>query len=99
MKMNSIRKKITVCLMATVLIALIVVGSTSITLNYRSTIATVDQMMSETAVLAAERIEQELTAYKNVAMDTGCVPQLSDNEVPVEEKRAIIDERVNMHGF
>lgn len=97
--MKSIRRKITICLMATVLIALIAVGASSITLNYKSTIATVDQMMSETAVLAAERIEQELTAYKNVAMDTGCIPQLSDSSVPVEEKRAIIDERIKMHGF
>lgn len=97
--MKSIRKKITVCLMATVLIALIAVGSSSITLNYRSTLVTVDQMMSETAVLAAERIEQELTAYRNVAMDTGCIPQLSNETVSVEEKRAIIDERVKMHGF
>lgn len=97
--MKSIRKKITICLMATVLIALFAVGASSISLNYRSTIATVDQMMSETAVLAAERIEQELTAYKNVAIDTGCISQLSDNAVPLEEKRAIIDERVKMHGF
>lgn len=97
--MKSIRKKITVCLMATVLIALIAVGSSSIALNYRSTIMIVEQMMSETAVLAAERIEQELTAYKNVAMDTGCIPQLSDAAVSVEEKRAIIDERISMHGF
>lgn len=97
--MKSIRKKITVCLMATVLIALVAVGSSSISLNYRSTIVTVDQMMSETAVLAAERIEQELTAYKNVAMETGCIPQLSDDTVSVEEKRAIIDERVRMHNF
>ena len=97
--MKSIRKKITVYLMATVLIALAAVGASSIALNYRSTVATVDQMMSETAVLAAERIEQELTAYKNVAMDTGCIPQLTDSTVTVEEKRAIIDERVEMHGF
>ena len=89
--MTSIRKKITVCLMATVVIALLLVGATSITLNYRSTIATVDQMMSQTAVLAAERVEQELTAYKNVAMDTGCIPQLSDGMVSVEVKRSIID--------
>ena len=97
--MNSIRKKITVCLMATVLIALIAVGSSSITLNYKSTLATVEQMMGETAVLAAERIEQELTAYKNVAMDTGCIPQLSDASVSADEKQAVIDERVKMHGF
>ena len=97
--MNSIRKKITICLMATVFIALVAVGTSSITLNYRSTIATVDQMMSETAVLAAERIEQELTAYRNVAMDTGCIPDLSDPSISVEEKLAIINERVSMHGF
>ena len=97
--MNSIRKKITVCLMATVLIALIAVGAASSALSYRSTVATVNQMMRETAVLAAQRIEQELTAYKNVAIDTGCIPQLSDDDTPLEEKRAIIDERVSLHGF
>lgn len=97
--MNSIRKKITVCLMVTVIIALILVGGMSIVLNYRGTVSTVDQMLSETAVLAAERIDQELTAYKNVVIDTGCVPQLSDPNVTVEEKRAIIDERVSLHGF
>lgn len=85
--------------MATVLIALIAVGSSSIMLNYRSTLITVQDMMSETTVLAAERIEQELTAYKNVAMDTGRISQLSDESVALEEKRAIIDERVSMHGF
>ncbi len=97
--MNSIRKKITVCLMATVLIALFVVGSASIGLNYRSTIATVEQMMSETAVLASERIEEELIAYKNVAMDTGRITQLANSFTSVEEKKAIVDERVSLHGF
>ena len=76
--MKSIRTKITLCLMVTVLATQLVVGASSITLNYRSTLSTVDQMMSETAVLASERIEQELTAYKNVAVDSGCIPQLLD---------------------
>ena len=94
--MKSIRKKITVCLIATVLIALAAVGLSSIALNYRSTLATVEQMMSETAVLAAERIEQELTAYKNVAMDTGRITQLSNSFTSLDEKRAIIDERASL---
>ena len=97
--MKSIRRKITVCLMATVLIALAAVGASSIILNYRSTIATVDQMMTQTAVLAAERIEEELIAYKNVAMDTGRITQLADSDTPLEEKRSIIDERASLHGF
>ena len=97
--MKTIRKKITVCLMATVLVALVAVGTTSITLNYSSTLMTVEQLMTQTANLAGERVEQELLAYRNVAMDTGRVTQLSDPEVPVEEKKAIIDERVSLHGF
>ena len=97
--MKGIRKKITISLIVTVLISVLAVGLSSMALSYRSTVATVEQMMSQTAVLAAERIEQELTAYQNVAMDTGCIAQLTDGDVPVEEKRAIIDERVAMHGF
>lgn len=97
--MNSIRKKITVCLMATVLLALAIVGGCSTALSYRGTLATVDRMMCETVLLAAGRIEQELAAYKNVAMDTGCVPQLADPDTSVEDKRAIIDQRVSAHGF
>ncbi len=97
--MKSIRTKITLCLILTVLTALVAAGISSIIPNYRSTILTVDHMMSETAVLAAERVEQELTAYKNVAMDTGCIPQLSDPSVPPDEKQAIINERASMHNF
>lgn len=55
--------------------------------------------MTETAVLAAGRAQQELMAYKNAVMEIGCIPELADSNVPVEEKRAIIDDRVAMHGF
>ncbi len=97
--MKSIRTKITLCLILTVLIGQIASGSSSILLNYNNTISTVEQMMTQTAVLAAGRAQQELAVYKNVVMEVGCIPQLSDPEVTVEEKQAIIDERVSMHGF
>lgn len=97
--MKSIRTKITLCLIVTVVSGLVAAGISGIIPNYRSTITTVDHMMSETAVLAAERVEQELNAYRNVAMDTGCIPQLSDPKASVEEKKSIIDERCSMHNF
>ena len=97
--MKSIRTKITLCLIVTVVAALVAAGVSGIVPNYRSTITTVDHMMSETAVLAAERVEQELTAYRNVAMDTGCIPQLSDPDITPEAKKSIIDERCSMHNF
>ncbi|MCI9493819.1 MAG: methyl-accepting chemotaxis protein [Lachnospiraceae bacterium] len=97
--MKSIRMKINLCLILTVLIGLVASGSSSIGLNYNNTMSTVQQMMSQTAVLAAGRVQQELEVYKNVVMEVGCIPQLSDPTVPVEEKQTIIDERVSMHNF
>ncbi len=97
--MKSIRTKITLCLILTVLIGLVASGSSSISLTYNNTMSTVEQMMGETAVLAAGRAQKELEAYKNVVMEVGCIPQLSDPEVSVEEKRAIIEGRVSMHDF
>lgn len=97
--MKSIRTKITLCLILTVLIALIASGVSSIIPNYKSSISNVEYMMSETAVLASERVEQELRAYKNAVMDVGCIPQLSDSNVSLEEKQSIIKERSTMHKF
>lgn len=97
--MKSIRTKITLCLILTVLAGQAASGIASIIPNYNSTMSTVEQMMCETAVLAADRVEQELLAYKVAVMDTGCIPQLSDPSVPIDEKQAIINERVSMHGF
>ncbi len=71
--MKSIRTKITVCLMLTIVISLMAAGLSGIIPSYRSTLSTVENMMRTTAVLAAERVEQELTAYKNAAMDAGCI--------------------------
>ena len=95
--MKSIRTKITLSLILTVLIGLVASGYSSIMLNYNNTMLTVEQMMCQTAVLAAGRAQKELEIYKNVVMEVGCIPQLSDPNVSVEEKKAIIDERVSMH--
>lgn len=97
--MKSIRTKITLCLILTVLVSLVASGSVGISLNYNSTMSTVEQMMSETATLAAGRVQQELQAYKNAVMEIGCIPELSDSNVSLEKKRAIIDSRVAMHNF
>lgn len=98
-EMKSIRTKITLCLILTVLVSLVASGASGIMLNYNSTISTVEQMMTETAVLAAGRAQQELMAYKNAVMEIGCIPELADSDVPVEKKRAIIDDRDAMHEF
>lgn len=97
--MKSIRTKITLCLILTVVTALAASGISSIIPNYKSTLSNVEYMMCETAVLAAGRVEQELASYKNAVMDAGCIPQLSDPDVPLDDKKTIIEERCAMHNF
>lgn len=97
--MKSIRIKILVCMLLSVFVSLVAVGGISIWLNYSSTIDTLEQTMIQTARTASERIEKELEAYKNIAQVTGCIPELSDPSVSVEEKRAIITRQAEEHGL
>lgn len=97
--MKSISRKITTGMLVTVLCSLTVVGGISAWLNYNSTIDTLRQTMSETAETAAERVEEELKAYKNIAYVTGCNMAISDRSVPAEEKRAIIEQQAKAHGL
>lgn len=97
--MKSIRTKIILCMALTVSISLIMVGAVSVWLNFSSTNETLENTMQETAVIAAARIEQQLTAQLNVAYDTGCIARLADPGKSAEEKKEIVDQRAKSHGF
>lgn len=97
--MKSIRGKILLCMSLTVAVVLLVLGVTSVYLNYSSSTQLLKQTMTETAAVAAQRVSQELTAYTNVALDTGVTARLADPAVSVEDKQKIIDERTSMYGF
>ena len=97
--MKSIRLKIVTSMLVAILVSLVTVGGVSAWLNYSSTIDTLGQTMTEMADTAAERIEEELKAYKNIAYITGCIPGLSDRTATIEEKKAVIDQQVRAHGL
>lgn len=97
--MKSIRTKIILCMALTVSISLVVVGAASIWLNFSSTNETLKNTMQETAIIAAERIEQELAAQLNVAYDSGCIARLADPGKSVADKKEIIDQRARSHNF
>jgi len=98
-KSKSIRAKIALCMGMTVLISLLVVEAASVWLNFSSTHTTVTKMMEESVTLVSSLVEQQLLSFKNVAMDTGYIPQLSDPDINTEELSALLDQRVEMHGF
>jgi len=91
--------KIVACMLIAILTSLVIVGGLSAWLNYTSTIDTLGQTMTEMADTAAERIEEELNAYKNIAYVTGCIPTLSDRTATVEEKRAVVENQALSHGL
>lgn len=83
----------------TVAIALGILGAVSSYLNYYSSIEMLEQTMQEMAEVASERVEQELNAYKNVAIDAGAIARLADPGQNVQVKKDIIDQRATDHGF
>lgn len=97
--MKSIRAKIMTGMSLTVIIALTLLGGISIYMNYSSSNQLLEQTMTETAQIAAERVTQELTAYTNVAVETGCTARLADASQSIQSKKDIIDQRVSYYGF
>jgi len=97
--MKTIRAKIRFCMSVTLLAALLAMGVTTIGMSWSSTMSTLEQTMTETASIAAERVEKELYAYQQIAYETGSVAQLASPDVPTEQKKEIIDQRAATHGF
>ncbi len=97
--MKSIKSKIMTAIISLVCISLVVVGGTAIALNYSSTQNLIHKTMQETAVLAAERVSYELQKYQSIALEVGCAPRLANPATLVDDKRSIMIQRANLHGF
>ena len=85
---ESIKGKITVSVLALVVISLSVLGIISSVLNNISTNSTLERNMNATARVSAERVEWEITSYKNLAEDLGMTARLANESAELEEKRA-----------
>lgn len=94
---ETIKGKITVSVLALVIISLTLLGIITSFLNYSSTNSTLKRNMNATARVSAERVEWEITSYKNLAEDLGMTARLASDEASVEDKKAIVDERVKVN--
>lgn len=94
---ETIKGKITVSVLALVVISLSLLGIISSCLNNNSTNSTLKRNMNATARVASERVEWEITSYMNLAEDLGMTARLANDGASVEEKKAIIDERVKVN--
>lgn len=97
--MKSIRGKIMLTFISTILVSLAAVGGFGCFLNYKSTMELLEQNMVEIAEISAKRIEKELEAYRNIATEVGSVARLSSSSTDIAQKKAIIDQKVKDHSF
>lgn len=96
--LTSIKKKIQKIVILMVALSMLVLGIVSSGLNYYSTISSLKQSMQEMAVIAADRVEWQITAYKNIVQELGRTARLSDDRYSVAQKQEIIDEKVQAYN-
>ncbi|MEG2074736.1 MAG: methyl-accepting chemotaxis protein, partial [Angelakisella sp.] len=95
--MKTIKGKILANTITSVAVSLLVVATTCIVLNYVSTQNLLEQTMTETVKVTAERVSQELQSYTNIAIESGSIARLAKDDTSVADKKSIVDQRVATH--
>lgn len=95
----SIEQKISSRFAQTILICCIVLGVITSILSYISSISAVSKTINNTSDVAANYVAASLQQYVAIAYETGSIARLADPERAVEDKEAILDQRINDHNF
>lgn len=95
----SIEKKISFRFGRTILICCIVLGVITSVLSYISSVSAISETINNTSDVAADYVAAALEQYIAIAYETGSIARLADPERSVEDKAAILDQRINDHDF
>ena len=95
----SIEKKISYRFGRTILICCIVLGVVASILSYISSVSAISETINNTSDVAADYVATAMEKYIAVAYETGSIARLADPERAVEEKAAILNQRINDHDF
>ena len=98
-KFIGIEKKITCYIVIIVVTCNVFLGVLSAILNYSSSVSAITKTINETAVVAADLASTSLHEYVAIAYETGSIARLADPEKPVQDKKAIIQQRMDQQGF
>lgn len=96
---KGIQGRIKKSILILVIAGVAVLGGISCLLNYVGANMILKQTMKETACTASERVEWELTSYKDIARDLGTLTRMSSDKYTPEEKQALIDQKVEIYGL
>lgn len=95
---ESVKEKIQKVVILAVTLSMVCLGIVSCVLNYYSTISSLKQSMQEMAVIASDRVEWQITAYKNIVQELGRTARLSNDSYTKEQKQEIINEKVDAYN-
>ena len=82
-----------------IMICCIVLGVITSVLSYISSISAVSETINNTSDVAANYVSAALQEFVAIAYETGSISRLADPEKTVEEKKAILDQRIKDHNF
>ena len=97
--MKSIKTKILVYVIASIVVVAAAVGTVSATLSYQSTIDTLDTTLTQLAVAASGQVSAKLDNYKTIAAMLGSDAHLSETSVSSSEKKEILSGYVEDNGL
>lgn len=89
--MKTIKGKILIYMVSILVLSLLVVGSVSIYMNYRSTIDSIEQTLTESVEIAVNQVDAKLEQYRMLATELAAQQsmQYNDRENLITEFRAI----------
>ncbi|MDE6925361.1 MAG: methyl-accepting chemotaxis protein [Acetatifactor sp.] len=95
----SIEKKISSNFARTIMICCVVLGVITSLLSYTASISAISETINNTSDVAAYYVSAALQQYVAIAYETGSIARLADPDRSVEEKEAILNQRIADHNF
>lgn len=95
----SIGKKIATRFGQVIILCCVILGVISSVLSYISSVSAVSETIDDTSDVAANYVSAALQVYTSIAYETGSIARLADPERAVEDKQAILQQRIDDHDF
>jgi len=95
----SIEKKISIRFGQVIMLCCIILGVVTSILSYISSISAVSETINDTSDVAANYVSASLKEFTAIAYETGSIARLADPERSVEEKAAILQQRIQDHNM
>lgn len=97
-KNKSIKTQLTLIIVCFVVLCCLSLGVITSFLNYKTSNSVLSNTVVETTKQAAEVVSQRIENIKNAAIQTGIIKEISDPNVSVEEKQAILNRQEKLYG-